>query len=215
MSGILEKFTRCNSGARWSMALLLASLGACAESDRDVGTSVERASVDSGDSVQPREASSLAPRGPAPATGQPAAQSPSLGAAGGASSAPVVAPAPSGDDFDAPGTNPFVMADYDPLSTFAVDVDTASYDVFRRDIEDGVLPNPASVRLEEYVNYFSYDYPAAGADAEVPFSISLAAAPSPLAAELTLLRVGIQGKLPPPEEKRPANLVFLVDVSGS
>ena len=229
MSGILEKFTRCNSGARWSMALLLASLGACAESDRDVGTSVERASVDSGDSVQPREASSLAPRGPAretcqdnqllagceAATGQPAAQSPSLSAAGGSSGAPAVAPAPSGDDFDAPGTNPFVMADYDPLSTFAVDVDTASYDVFRRDIEDGVLPNPASVRLEEYVNYFSYDYPAAGADAEVPFSISLAAAPSPLAAELTLLRVGIQGKLPPPEEKRPANLVFLVDVSGS
>jgi Ca-activated chloride channel homolog len=121
-----------------------------------------------------------------------------------------------GDDFDAPGTNPFVMVDHDPLSTFAVDVDTASYDVFRRDVEDGILPNPASVRLEEYVNYFAYDYPVAEPDAEEPFSISLAAAPSSLDAGLTLLRVGIQGKAPPAaEEKRPANLVFLVDTSGS
>lgn len=121
-----------------------------------------------------------------------------------------------GDDFDAPGTNPFVMVEHDPLSTFAIDVDTASYDVFRRDVEDGILPNPASVRLEEYVNFFSYDYPAAEASAEVPFSISLAAAPSPLDGERTVLRVGVQGKSPPPPgEKRPANLVFLVDVSGS
>lgn len=123
---------------------------------------------------------------------------------------------PSGDDFEAPGVNPFVMVDHDPLSTFAVDVDTASYDVFRRDIEDGVLPNPASVRLEEFVNFFPYDYPTAESSAEIPFSISLAAAPSALAADLTLLRVGIQGKAPPPaQEKRPTNLVFLVDVSGS
>jgi Ca-activated chloride channel family protein len=123
---------------------------------------------------------------------------------------------PPGDDFEAPGTNPFVMTDFDPLSTFAVDVDTASYDVFRRDIEDGTLPNPASVRLEEYVNFFSYAYPTALADAAQPFSISLAAAPSTLAPELTLLRVGIQGKAPPAStEKLPTNLVFLVDVSGS
>jgi Ca-activated chloride channel family protein len=123
---------------------------------------------------------------------------------------------PPGDDFEAPGTNPFVMADYDPLSTFAVDVDTASYDVFRRDIEDGALPAPASVRLEEYVNFFSYAYPASDATAPEPFSISLAAAPSTLDANLTLLRVGIQGKAPPVQaEKPPTNLVFLVDVSGS
>jgi Ca-activated chloride channel family protein len=121
-----------------------------------------------------------------------------------------------GDEFAAPGTNPFVMVDHDPLSTFAVDVDTASYDVFRRDVEDGILPDPASVRLEEYVNYFAYDYPVAEPDAELPFSISLAAAPSSLDAGLTLLRVGLQGKAPPAaEEKRPANLVFLVDTSGS
>jgi Ca-activated chloride channel homolog len=124
--------------------------------------------------------------------------------------------APGGDDFAAPGTHPFVMAAHDPLSTFAVDVDTASYDVFRRDVEDGILPNPDSVRLEEYVNFFSYDYPTAEPTAEVPFSISLAAAPSVLDPDRTLLRVGIQGKAPPSDEqRRPANLVFLVDVSGS
>jgi Ca-activated chloride channel family protein len=136
--------------------------------------------------------------------------------AGSASAAPADAPVISGDNFEAPGTNPFVMADHDPLSTFGVDVDTASYDVFQRDVEDGLLPAPASVRLEEYVNFFAYDYPLAEATAEVPFTISLAAAPSPLDAGLTLLRVGIQGKAPPPAgEKRPANLVFLVDTSGS
>jgi Ca-activated chloride channel family protein len=125
-------------------------------------------------------------------------------------------PSMVGHDFDAPGTNPFVMADHDPLSTFAVDVDTASYDVFRRDVEDGILPDPDSVRLEEYVNFFTYDYPVADPAAEVPFSISLAAAPSAVEAGLTLLRVGIQGKAPPPEDSaRPANLVFLVDTSGS
>src|SRR5688572_21840158 len=123
---------------------------------------------------------------------------------------------PPGDDFDATGTNPFVMVDHDPLSTFAVDVDTASYDVFRRDVEDGTLPAPASVRLEEYVNFFSYAYPTADAEAEQPFSISLAAAPSVLDTQLTVLRVGIQGKAPPARaEKLPTNLVFLVDVSGS
>jgi len=133
----------------------------------------------------------------------------------GAPDAPAVDPA-GGDDFTAAGTNPFVMAEHDPLSTFAVDVDTASYDVFKRDVEDGLLPEPDSVRLEEYVNFFSYDYPTADSSAEVPFSISLAAAPSALDPARTLLRVGIQGKAPPAaEEKRPTNLVFLVDTSGS
>src|SRR6266496_5096175 len=69
-------------------------------------------------------------------------------------------PTNAGDKYAAVGTNPFVTTSYDPLSTFAVDVDTASYDIFRRDVNLGMLPQPASVRLEEYVNDFSYDYPA-------------------------------------------------------
>ncbi len=120
-----------------------------------------------------------------------------------------------GDNYEPPGTNPFVMAAHDPLSTFAADVDTASYDIFRRDINDGRLPQPASVRLEEFVNYFPYDYEAPPFEGEVPFSITLSAAASPFRAETTLMRVGIQGKEIPPGEKKPLNLVFLVDVSGS
>jgi len=120
-----------------------------------------------------------------------------------------------GDSYEAVGTNPFVYTGHDPFSTFAADVDTASYDIFRRDIEDGFLPQPASVRLEEYVNYFSYDYPFLPTRADHPFSISLTAAPGLSGYDTTLLRVGIQGKVIPASAKPPANLVFLADVSGS
>ena len=120
-----------------------------------------------------------------------------------------------GDRFDAVGTNPFVMVSHDPRSTFAADVDTASYDIFRRDIGFGSLPRPESVRLEEFVNYFPYAYPAPAHDATAPFSIQVGAAPSPVAAGRTILSIGIKGKEPPPTERKAANLVFLVDVSGS
>ncbi len=119
-----------------------------------------------------------------------------------------------GDNYQAVGTNPFTMVAHDPLSTFAADVDTASYDIFVRDIEAGTLPQPDSVRLEEYINSFRYDYEAPAQDAQVPFALQLDAAPS-LLGQTTILRVGLQAKQPPPEEKRPTNLVFLVDISGS
>ncbi|HTV19143.1 MAG TPA: von Willebrand factor type A domain-containing protein [Polyangiaceae bacterium] len=203
------------------MSLLVMGAAACSEArpeERPGGAAFEESPTDSvrencDDNPLLAECSSSLPE--ADVADSPA-QSPSVnGSPGGGAALPVPPPA-NGDDFESPGTNPFVMVDHDPLSTFGVDVDTASYDVFRRDVEDGILPNPASVRLEEYVNYFAYAYPAADFGAEVPFSISLAAAPSAVDAGLTLLRVGIQGKAPPPAgEKRPTNLVFLVDVSGS
>jgi Ca-activated chloride channel family protein len=87
--------------------------------------------------------------------------------------------------------------------------------VFRRDVNLGALPAPSGVRLEEYVNYFSYAYPAPALDAPHPFSIQLAAAPSLFARETLTLRVGIQGALPPESEQKPANVVFLIDTSGS
>ena len=110
-------------------------------------------------------------------------------------------------------TNPFVITEHDPLSTFAADVDTASYDIFTSSVASGSLPPAATVRLEEFVNYFHYDYAPPAADAEHPFSISLAAAPA-LDPSTLLFRVGIRGRLPA-VEKRAANLVFLVDTSGS
>lgn len=109
--------------------------------------------------------------------------------------------------------NPFVITEHDPLSTFAADVDTASYDIFTSSVATGSLPPAATVRLEEFVNYFHYDYAPPAADAEHPFSISLAAAPA-LDPSTLLFRVGIRGRLPA-VEKRAANLVFLVDTSGS
>ncbi len=123
---------------------------------------------------------------------------------------------PSSATYEAVGTNPFVITAHDPLSTFAADVDTASYDIFRRDAEAGRLPDPASVRLEEYVNYFDYAYPEPAADAEHPFRISLAAAPALFGRDTAVMRIGIQAAAPPADdERRPANLVFLVDTSGS
>lgn len=152
--------------------------------------------------------------------GDPAAGDGDVGLDGNLNAgAPDLAPDPivsnAGDQYEAVGTNPFVITSFDPFSTFAADVDTASYDIFRRDMGLGFLPQPDSVRLEEYVNSFYYDYPAADHDAEEPFSISLAAGPSFFERNSVTLRVGIQGKLAPPDEKKPANLVFLIDTSGS
>lgn len=127
----------------------------------------------------------------------------------------VVGGAAGSAPFEPPATNPFVMVEHDPLSTFAADVDTASYDLFRSFVDAGSLPPPASVRLEEFVNSFSYEYAPPDPAGTTPFAIHLDAAPNLVDRETTVLRVGIQGKVVPPTEKRPANLVFLVDVSGS
>lgn len=122
---------------------------------------------------------------------------------------------PPGDRYEAVGTNPFVMAAHDPFSTFAADVDTASYDIFVREATLGLLPAPESVRLEEYVNSFDYDYPAPPHGSEVPFAIDVAAAAHPFRPDIALLRVGILAADPPEFVQLPTNLVFLVDTSGS
>jgi Ca-activated chloride channel family protein len=112
--------------------------------------------------------------------------------------------------------NPFVKAASDPLSTFAADVDSASYDYYRQSV--GLydsLPGASFVRIEDFVNYFDYDYPAPELTADEPFAIALAAAPHPMGRRTSLLRVGIQAREQPAQEKKPANLVFLVDISGS
>lgn len=128
------------------------------------------------------------------------------GGAGGAASEPE----------EPPATNPFTVTGHDPLSTFAADVDTASYDLFRAYAQSGSTIAPASVRLEEFVNYFDYDYPAPSESDEHPFSISLAAAPNLSTRDTHVVRVGIQGvTLERDPEETPANLVFLVDKSGS
>jgi Ca-activated chloride channel family protein len=142
------------------------------------------------------------------------------GSGGSAGTGPIAGtggsgPSNSGDKVTAVGTNPFISTQHNPFSTFGADVDTASYDIFRRDVLLGMVPRPEGVRLEEYVNYFSYEYPAPGLDARDPFAISLEAASNVFERPTTLVRVGIQATKPPPFQKRPANIVFLIDVSGS
>lgn len=111
------------------------------------------------------------------------------------------------------GVNPFVDTDEDRLSTFGLDVDTASYTVTRRYLGDGNLPVPESVRVEELVNFFHYgDEPPAQGD----FAIRAEGAPTPFApGDYRLLRFNVRGREIRPEERKPAVLTFVVDVSGS
>ncbi len=112
------------------------------------------------------------------------------------------------------GTNAPVATAEDRFSTFAVDVDTGSYTIGRRFISDGFLPQPESVRVEEYVNFFDQRYRP---PADAAFAIDLEGAPTPFVYDddFYLLRVGIQGYEVDVEDRPPANLTFVIDVSGS
>jgi Ca-activated chloride channel family protein len=108
---------------------------------------------------------------------------------------------------------PFLKVLDNPLSTFSIDVDTASYSNVRRFLQGGKLPVKDAVRVEEFINYFSYDYPEPSGD--VPFSFNTEISRCPWQEEHLLLHIGLQGKKIPFEDLPPNNLVFLVDVSGS
>ncbi len=117
------------------------------------------------------------------------------------------------DAFKNYGQNPWIDASKDNLSTFAADVDTASYTLARRMLNEGTLPPKAAIRVEEFVNYFSYSFPSPPGDS--PFAVVMDAAPSPLSPGRHILRVGVSTAAKSAQERKPANLVFLVDVSGS
>ena len=119
----------------------------------------------------------------------------------------------AGERYAAIDENPFLEAARAPLSTFSIDVDTASYSNTRRFLQDGQLPPRDAVRIEELVNYFSYEYPQPTGDA--PFSVKAEVADCPWNTQHKLVQIGLQGKKISTEDMPPANLVFLVDVSGS
>jgi Ca-activated chloride channel family protein len=102
----------------------------------------------------------------------------------------------------------------DPVSTFSIDVDTGAYSNMRRWLNQGQLPPEDAVRVEEFINYFSYDYPLPQ-NKQVPFQVSTEIAPTPWNANTRLLRIGIQGYKVPKAQLPASNLVFLIDVSGS
>lgn len=117
------------------------------------------------------------------------------------------------DRFESVDNNPITRASAEPVSTFSIDVDTASYSFVRRQLNAGVLPQKAAVRLEEMVNYFPYDYPLPK-DRSQPFSTHVTVLDSPWKAGNKLVHIGIQGYELQGAQPR-SNLVFLLDVSGS
>ncbi|MBN1183069.1 MAG: VWA domain-containing protein [Bacteroidales bacterium] len=117
------------------------------------------------------------------------------------------------EEYDRIYENPFKDAKQNPLSTFSIDVDNASYSNVRRYLTGNQLPPPDAVRIEEMINYFTYDYPDPAG--EHPFSIITEVSESPWNSENKLVHIGIQGKKLNYEDLKPCNLVFLVDASGS
>lgn len=126
-----------------------------------------------------------------------------------------VAPTPSTARYTAFEDRPWQRVAEAPVSTFSASVDTGSYANVRRFLNRGALPPRDAVRVEELVNYFGYDYAAPAANAATPFAVDARLVASPWNAERGLLRIAIKGQDLAKQSLPPANLVFLVDVSGS
>ncbi|MDG2452043.1 MAG: VWA domain-containing protein [Paracoccaceae bacterium] len=126
----------------------------------------------------------------------------------------IVAPQPTTKQYPNAEQNPLKIASDEPVSTFSIDVDAASYAVVRSSLSRAQLPPSGAVRIEEMINYFSYDYLATDAG-DVPFRATTSVFETPWNADTQLLHIGIQGTLPDVSERPPLNLVFLIDTSGS
>ena len=118
------------------------------------------------------------------------------------------------EDYKNYGVNDMTATSEDNLSTFSIDVDTGSYTIARRKLQSGQTPPASSVRVEEFVNYFRYDYPDPDSG---PFAVHMEGAPSPFdsTGKRKILRIGVQGDRISRTERKPVHLTFLVDVSGS
>ncbi|MBI3242974.1 MAG: von Willebrand factor type A domain-containing protein [Chloroflexi bacterium] len=126
--------------------------------------------------------------------------------------APTATP-PFDNTFQNYGVNPFIDTYADHLSTFALDVDTASYTVARSYVNNGNIPPADAIRVEEFVNYFQQDY---AAPPDVAFALYADGAPSPFQKDGTqIIRVGVQGYEVSEAERKPASLTFVIDISGS
>lgn len=110
--------------------------------------------------------------------------------------------------------NPVKITSQEPVSTFSIDVDTASYAVVRSSLQNGALPPRDAVRIEEMINYFPYDYAGPEAD-EAPFRPGVSLMPTPWNAGTQLMHIAVQGRMPAVADRPPLNLVFLIDTSGS
>ena len=120
----------------------------------------------------------------------------------------------AGEQYAEYQSNPIKLVAEEPVSTFSIDVDTASYALVRNQLNNGLLPKPQAVRIEEFVNYFDYDYPLPSSKTE-PFKPTINVVESPWNAERKLVHIGIKGYDIDTAEQPDSNLVFLLDVSGS
>ncbi len=118
------------------------------------------------------------------------------------------------DQFETVAPNPVKLTSETPVSTFSIDVDTASYSFMRSSLNRNVLPQKNAVRVEELINYFPYDY-AKPDSKSVPFKANVSVYPSPWNADRKLMHIGIAGFDVKETEKPHSNLVFLLDTSGS
>lgn len=117
------------------------------------------------------------------------------------------------EEYDRIYENPFLEVIKNPLSTFSIDVDTASYANVRRFIKSNSVPPKDAVRIEEMINYFTYDYPQP--EGKDPFSINVNISECPWKPENKLVHIGLQGKKIDVSKLPPSNIVFLIDTSGS
>lgn len=121
---------------------------------------------------------------------------------------------PSRDKFESYDPNPVAAVKEKPVSTFSIDVDTASYSFLRASINRGQIPQASAIRIEEMVNYFPYDYQAPRS-ANEPFKANVTVTQTPWNADTKLMHIGIKGYVPPAAEKPRSNIVLLIDTSGS
>ena len=194
-------------------AATLDSLEVSQETYASPNSAAQAASAKNARSLSKRSAPLAYAPPPPPA---PPLQTGAYGVEFGRSIAGAVAPSPTPNTETYAGhdDNPVHRTSEQPVSTFSVDVDTGSYSNVRRMLRQGVRPPADSVRAEELINYFSYDHPGP-ANREQPFRVSTELAPAPWNAQRHLLMIGIKGYDVAKQTLPPANLVFLIDTSGS
>ena len=186
------------SGAISTLLSTCFLLAGCGRSTQDATTGVQHESAG-------LEMGSVASR-PAGMLPEPSADSVDQG----------IGPGQGGDKYDQIVENAFLRVADHPLSTFSVDVDTASYSKVRQFLFDhNQLPRPHAVRIEELVNYFDYDYSPPAEDHSSPFATHVAVTECPWDVEHRLIRIALKGRVVEQEQRPTSNLVFLIDVSGS
>jgi Ca-activated chloride channel homolog len=188
------------------IAFLVINIIGCEASNTETSSSVPQSAVNTTPAVSPNPGGNVAKIQQQPSQGLNSSKSKDRGLDS-------LQEAPSGEKYRSLPENQFQKVSSNPLSTFSIDVDTASYSNIRRFINDGQLPPPEAVRVEEMINYFKYDYiqPAN----QQPFAVTTEVATTPWNPQHRLVQIGVKSQNPGIEKLPPNNLVFLLDTSGS